>query len=142
MDKIKNTLGQSLPVLIFQPSNKILLSIIAADWMTGFTVGPLYSIQLLNNQFREDCFLHRFRRVCGVFFMGASLCSIFFLTIDRSLRLVKKLNTYTLKVNITQGEGRNSKVETLNVTWTLRNPFCVAVINKLFKFSKNWPCPT
>ena len=77
------------------PSNKVLLSVVTADWLTGLTVGPFYSAQLLNQQLNHNCILHNLRHVFGVLIIGASLSSIVFLTIDRTRHLIK-LSKYSM----------------------------------------------
>lgn len=77
-------------------SNKILASVAIADWLTGLTVGPLYSAQLLSEPLNNNCDVHLIRRVFGVIIMGASLTSIALMTIDRSRHLTK-LKGYTMQ---------------------------------------------
>ena len=93
------TSGNAVFILIFYKyrnlltsSNKILASMVIADFLTGLTVCPLYSAQLLNTKFANVCTINYIRRYCETAFICASLLSVAFISIDRSLRLIKLQN--------------------------------------------------
>lgn len=82
--------------ILCTPSNKILLSVVSADFLIGFASGPLYASQLLSASLNNHCLIHTIRRGFSVVLMGASLTSIVMLTIDRYKNLTNMRN-YTMQ---------------------------------------------
>ena len=77
-------------------SNKILISMIVADFLTGFSVGPLYAAQLLHNDFVYNCSAQHARIFLATVFVGASVGSVGFISADRAHHLIK-LQNYNMK---------------------------------------------
>ena len=72
--------------------NRILLSIVASDLLTGITVGPLFAGVLLDEAVAEICSVNVIRNYFAVLFMGTSAYSVAFLAIHRSLKMRYGLN--------------------------------------------------
>lgn len=73
-------------------SNKIIMSLVVADFLTGLTVSPLYTAKLFYGVLAYDCNAQTARRLLATIFLGASMSTVGFVSADRAHHLIKLQN--------------------------------------------------
>lgn len=80
-------------------SQKFLISMVVSDFLTGISVGPLYATQAINHHLASICVLQTIRVYLASIFMGTSIVTVGFISIDRAHNLIK-LHNYSMKNSI------------------------------------------
>lgn len=82
------------PSIRIHASNKILFSMVVSDWLNGAVVGPLYSVQAMQDEF--NCIAALPRVFLATVFTGTSLTTVGLISIDRAHHLIK-LQKYSIR---------------------------------------------
>lgn len=71
---------------------RIMTSLVLSDFLAGFTVGPITSLELLKTFDESDCFVDMLCIYLEYLFVGSSALSLAFMCYDRYLHLTKLEN--------------------------------------------------